>query len=43
MTPFTRFVENKRDLKDTIVRPRISKMVRKPDYLHMEKKERKNV
>lgn len=43
MTPFTSFVENKRDLKDTIVRPRISKMVRKPDYLHMEKKERKNV
>ena len=30
MTPFTSFVENKRDLKDTIVRPRISKMVRKP-------------
>jgi spore germination protein len=43
MTPFTSFVENKRDLKDTIVRPRISKMVRKPDYLHMEKKVRKNV
>lgn len=43
MTPFTSFVENKRDLKDTLVRPRINKLVRKPQYLHMEKEERKNV
>lgn len=43
LTPFVSFVENKRDLKDTIIRPRINKLVRKPQYLHMEKKEGKNV
>jgi spore germination protein len=43
MTPFISFVENKRDLKDTLIRPRIRKLVRKPDYLHMEKEEKKNV
>lgn len=43
LTPFTSFVENKNDLKDTIVRPRINKLVRKPQYLHKEKEEKKNV
>lgn len=33
MSPFTSFVENKRDLKDTIIRHRIKNMVHKPQYL----------
>lgn len=33
MSPFTSFVENKRDLKDTIIRHRIKSMVHKPQYL----------
>jgi len=41
MTPFTSFVENRKDLKDTIVRPRIKNMVRKPKYLQIEKEKGK--
>ena len=43
LTPFTSFVEHRRDLRDTVIRPKIKTMVRKPQYLHTEKKERKNV
>ncbi len=42
LTPFISFVEHRRDLKDTVIRPKIKTMVRKPQYLHVEK-ERKNV
>lgn len=38
MAPFSSFVENKRDLKDTIIRPRIKNMVHKPQYLKKEGK-----
>jgi spore germination protein len=38
MAPFSSFVENSRDLKDTIVRPRIKNMVHKPQYLRKEGK-----
>jgi len=38
MAPFTSFVENKRDLKDTIIRPRIKNMVHKPQYLRKDNK-----
>lgn len=37
MTPFSNFVENKRDLWDTLVRHRIKNMVHKPNYLREEK------
>jgi len=37
MTPFSSFVENRKDLKDTIIRPRIKNMVHKPRYLQTEK------
>jgi spore germination protein len=36
MTPFSNFIENKNDLRDTIVRPRITNMVHKPQYLKSE-------
>lgn len=41
MTPFSSFVENRNDLKDTIVRPRIKNMVHKPKYLQIEKEKGK--
>ncbi|MGB4439144.1 MAG: spore germination protein [Sedimentibacter sp.] len=41
MTPFSSFVENRKDLKDTIVRPRIKNMVHKPRYLQIEKEKGK--
>lgn len=37
LTPLTHFIERKEDLKDTIIRPRINSMVRKPKYLQVEK------
>ena len=37
MTPFSSFVENKPDLKDTIIRHRIMNMVHKPEYLRRKK------
>jgi spore germination protein len=36
MTPFSNFVENKKDLKDSIVRPKTKNMVHKPQYLKSE-------
>jgi spore germination protein len=33
MSPFSNFIEFREDLKDTIVRPKIQNMVRKPQYL----------
>lgn len=41
MTPFSSFVENRKDLKDTVVRPRIKNMVHKPRYLQFEKEKGK--
>ncbi|MFA9422526.1 MAG: spore germination protein [Sedimentibacter sp.] len=41
MTPFSSFVENRKDLKDTIIRPRIKNMVHKPKYLQLEKEKEK--
>jgi spore germination protein len=41
MTPFSSFVENKKDLRDTIIRPRIKNMVRKPQYLQFEREKGK--
>lgn len=38
MAPFSSFVENKRDLKDTIIRPQIKNMVHKPQYLRKQGK-----
>lgn len=38
MAPFSSFVENKRDLRDTIIRPMIKNMVHKPQYLKKNKK-----
>lgn len=37
MSPLSSFIENRSDLKDTIIRPRIKNMVRKPKYLQAEK------
>jgi spore germination protein len=37
MTPFSSFVENKKDLKDTIIRHRIHDLVHKPQYLKSKK------
>ncbi len=37
LTPMTHFIERKRDLKDTIIRPKIKDLVRKPKYLQVEK------
>lgn len=37
LTPLTHFIERKEDLKDTIIRPKISNLVRKPKYLQVEK------
>lgn len=42
MTPLSSFVENKNDLKDTIVRHRIKNMVHKPEYLKSSKKEERD-
>ena len=41
LTPMTHFVERKSDLKDTIIRPKIYNMVRKPAYLQIEKEKGK--
>lgn len=41
MTPFSAFVENKKDLRDTVIRPRIKNMVHKPRYLQFEKEKGK--
>ena len=41
MTPLSSFVENRKDLKDTVIRPKIKKMVHKPRYLQFEKEEGK--
>ncbi len=37
LTPLTHFIERREDLKDTIIRPKISNLVRKPKYLQVEK------
>ena len=37
LTPMTHFVERRSDLKDTIIRPKIKTLVRKPKYLQVEK------
>ncbi len=37
LTPMTHFVERRNDLKDTIIRPKIKTLVRKPKYLQVEK------
>lgn len=37
MSPFSSFVENKNDLKDTIIRHKINNMVHKPQYLQSKK------
>lgn len=36
LTPLTHFIERREDLKDTIVRPKIRNLVRKPKYLQIE-------
>lgn len=41
MTPLSSFVENRKDLKDTVIRPKIKKLVHKPRYLQFEKEEGK--
>ncbi|MDW5299960.1 MAG: spore germination protein [Sedimentibacter sp.] len=41
MTPFSNFIESRKDLKDTIVRPKIKDMVHKPRYLQIEKEKGK--
>ncbi|WMJ78038.1 MULTISPECIES: spore germination protein [unclassified Sedimentibacter] len=41
MTPLASFVDNRKDLRDTIIRPRIKKMVHKPKYLQFEKEKGK--
>lgn len=41
MTPLSSFVENRKDLKDTVIRPRIKNMVHKPRYLQFEKEKGK--
>lgn len=37
MSPFSSFVENKNDLKDTLIRHRINNMVHKPQYLQSKR------
>ena len=37
MSPFSSFVENKNDLKDTVIRHKIKNMVHRPQYLQPEK------
>ncbi len=37
LTPMTHFIERRSDLKDTIIRPKINDLVRKPKYLQVEK------
>lgn len=41
MTPLSSFIDNRKDLRDTIIRPRIKNMVRKPKYLQFEKEKGK--
>lgn len=41
MTPFSSFVENRKDLRDTVIRPRIKNMVHKPRYLQFEREKGK--
>jgi len=41
MTPLSSFIDNRKDLKDTIIRPRIKNMVHKPKYLQFEKEKGK--
>ncbi|WP_313339247.1 spore germination protein [Sedimentibacter sp.] len=41
LTPMTHFVERRRDLKDTVIRPKIHDLVRKPIYLQVEKEKGK--
>lgn len=36
LTPLTHFIERREDLKDTIIRPKIKNLVRKPKYLQVE-------
>lgn len=37
LTPFTHFIERRKDLMDTVIRPKIYTLVRKPKYLQVEK------
>ncbi len=37
LTPMTHFVERRRDLKDTVIRPKIHNLVRRPIYIQVEK------
>jgi hypothetical protein len=37
----THFIERRSDLKDTIIRPKIKTLVRKPKYLQVEKEKGK--
>lgn len=37
LTPFSSFIENKKDLKDTVIRHRIHDLVHKPEYLKSKK------
>ncbi len=37
LTPMTHFIERRKDLKDTVIRPKINNLVRKPKYLQVEK------
>lgn len=41
LTPLTHFIERREDLKDTIIRPKINNLVRKPKYLQVEKEKGK--
>ena len=41
LTPMTHFIERRSDLKDTIIRPKIKTLVRKPKYLQVEKEKGK--
>lgn len=41
LTPMTHFVERKSDLKDTVIRPKIYNLVRRPAYLKIEKEKGK--
>ncbi|NYB75422.1 spore germination protein [Sedimentibacter hydroxybenzoicus DSM 7310] len=41
LTPMTHFVERRSDLKDTVIRPKIYNLVRKPAYLQVEKEKGK--
>ncbi|WP_312814803.1 spore germination protein [Sedimentibacter sp.] len=41
LTPMTHFIERRSDLKDTVIRPKIYNLVRKPAYLQVEKEKGK--